>query len=420
MEAQTIIVRALQAQVGGTGTDVAKDSLAGKLDTAGQLWSEFSGKLAASTGTMTLTEQLINGMVITLGQLNAALEPEATTDLFQKRLDIMMQIAGLENRIEAGGDTAATGRLKARLAGLQKQADALFGDITGQASKANEESLRASDAHEKSQLKIKQDGLALQATAEEDYRNNQILAELVFLEKREAFAIEQAKKIADMNRKAFIDDAEMGMAFAKLKADNDKKVAGEKEKQQKEQLTALGDLTTNLGAVLGEQNALFKASAITQAIINTHNAATGAYAALAPIPIIGPALGGAAAGVALAAGFKNVQAIASAREQGGTLAPGQSSTIAERGKLEIITPQNATRVQTANQMRSIMGEQGGGNNVTLNVIDQSSGSKEFTQETKSDGEIILLIRNTVSADIATSNTQIDKSLSGRGQARQRA
>jgi DNA gyrase/topoisomerase IV subunit A len=306
------------------------------------------------------------------------------------------------------------------LAGLEIQAFSLFGDISRQASAENVESLKASDAHEKSQLKIKQDGLELQATAEEDYRNKQILAELAFLEKREAFAIEQAKKIADINRKAFIDDAEMGMTFAKLKADNDKKVAVEKERQQKDQLSALGDLTTNLGAVLGEQNALFKASAITQAIINTHNAATGAYAALAPIPIVGPALGGAAAGVALAAGFKNVQAIASAREQGGNLSTGQASTVAERDQLEVFIPSSNGKVKTANQLASLSGNGGGGNNVTLNVIDQSSGSKEFTQETKSDGEIILLIRNTVSADISTSNTQIDKSLSGRGQARQRA
>ncbi|MDB4261684.1 phage tail length tape measure family protein, partial [bacterium] len=65
MKAQAIIVAALKAQVGGAGEAVAKDSLAGKIDTAGQLWSEFSAKLADSTGTFTATERLLSGVVNT-------------------------------------------------------------------------------------------------------------------------------------------------------------------------------------------------------------------------------------------------------------------------------------------------------------------------------------------------------------------
>lgn len=48
---------------------------------------------------------------------------------------------------------------------------------------------------------------------------------------------------------------------------------------------------------------------IAQAIMNTYESATGAYNAMASIPYVGPALGAAAAAMAIVAGLKNVQAI---------------------------------------------------------------------------------------------------------------
>lgn len=54
-----------------------------------------------------------------------------------------------------------------------------------------------------------------------------------------------------------------------------------------------------------------KAAAITQAVVNTYQAANAAYAAMAGIPYIGPALGAAAAAAAIAAGMANVSAIRS-------------------------------------------------------------------------------------------------------------
>ncbi|MFN7725148.1 MAG: hypothetical protein ACK5QH_08775 [Rubrivivax sp.] len=64
-----------------------------------------------------------------------------------------------------------------------------------------------------------------------------------------------------------------------------------------------------------------KIAGISEAVINTYRSATGAYAALAPIPIVGPALGAAAAGVAIAAGLANVNAIRSAQFGSSTSAP---------------------------------------------------------------------------------------------------
>lgn len=57
--------------------------------------------------------------------------------------------------------------------------------------------------------------------------------------------------------------------------------------------------------------AIGKAAAISQAIIETYKSATSAYAAMAGIPYVGPALGAAAAAAAIAAGMANVAQIRS-------------------------------------------------------------------------------------------------------------
>jgi tape measure domain-containing protein len=57
--------------------------------------------------------------------------------------------------------------------------------------------------------------------------------------------------------------------------------------------------------------AIGKAAAIAQAVISTYQSATSAYAAMAGIPVVGPALGAVAAAAAVAAGLANVAAIRS-------------------------------------------------------------------------------------------------------------
>lgn len=176
-------------------------------------------------------------------------------------------------------------------------------------------------------------------------------------------------------------------------------------------LKTLDDTTSNLKTALGENNALYKAAAITQTIIETYKGAQAAFSALAPIPIVGPALGAAAAAAAVAGGLARVGQIRSAREQGGNLAAGQVSTIAERGKPEVIMPAGASRVRTAEQMRQIMGE-GGKNNGTpqISVINQTTGRIDSVQQEQDDeGRITLLIREVVSGDLQDSNSRITKS-----------
>jgi hypothetical protein len=85
-----------------------------------------------------------------------------------------------------------------------------------------------------------------------------------------------------------------------------------------------------LGEAFGEDNeklakAAFdtqKAAGIAETIINTYKSAQAAYASLAGIPVIGPALGAAAAGAAIVAGIANVKKISNQKFQGGGVSSG--------------------------------------------------------------------------------------------------
>lgn len=77
------------------------------------------------------------------------------------------------------------------------------------------------------------------------------------------------------------------------------------------------------GMMNSKSRAMFevgKAGAIAEAVINTYTAATGAFKALAGIPIIGPALGAAAAAAAVVAGMANVSRIRATQFGGGAAA----------------------------------------------------------------------------------------------------
>lgn len=87
------------------------------------------------------------------------------------------------------------------------------------------------------------------------------------------------------------------------------------QQQQEAQLQTASDFFGQLTQLQKSENSkiavIGKAAAISKAIIDTYTAATGAYASLASIPYVGPALGAAAAAAAITAGMANVQAIRS-------------------------------------------------------------------------------------------------------------
>ena len=87
---------------------------------------------------------------------------------------------------------------------------------------------------------------------------------------------------------------------------------------------SLSNLSTLMNSHSRKAFELGKASAIVNTIINTREAAMGAFKALAWIPGVGPALGAAAAATAIAAGAMNVQQIKSQSFNGGGSLSGSS------------------------------------------------------------------------------------------------
>jgi hypothetical protein len=113
-----------------------------------------------------------------------------------------------------------------------------------------------------------------------------------------------------INEKAYNEGVE---ANANARIEIDKKEAAAKI----ENAMKISALLSGLSDVVGKETAAGKAFAVASATIDTYLAATKAYQSMSGIPIVGPALGAVAAGVAIAGGIKNVKAIMGVKVPGG-------------------------------------------------------------------------------------------------------
>lgn len=102
-------------------------------------------------------------------------------------------------------------------------------------------------------------------------------------------------------------------ANAEARMEIDKKEAAAKV----ENAMKISALLSGLSDVVGKETAAGKAFAVASATIDTYLAATKAYQSMAGIPIVGPALGAVAAGVAIAGGIKNVKSILAVKTPAG-------------------------------------------------------------------------------------------------------
>ena len=125
--------------------------------------------------------------------------------------------------------------------------------------------------------------------------------------------IEQAKKYGEDT--SILEKAQ-GAELLSIKDANTKASIelAEKEAEAKRQnLAKVGNALGSFAQLAGKETAAGKALAISQALISTYQSAQSSYASLAPIPIVGPALGIAAAGAAVAGGLKQIQSIKSVK-----------------------------------------------------------------------------------------------------------
>jgi hypothetical protein len=214
---------------------------------------------------------------------------------------------------------------------------------------------------------------------------------------------------AEISNKILDDEAKKQEDVRKESIATEIAIANAKAKVIDDGIEGQRNMTTDLKNTLGEQNDLYKASAIVTATINTYQAATGAFAAMAAIPIVGPALGAVAAGLAITAGLANVAAISGAREQGGYMTAGGAYQMAERGKAEVIVPAGNSIAKTANQMRDIMGQSGGGGVTGVTIVNNTTGRVDnATTEVDNEGMLHVIIDEYVSAALLTQDSTIAK------------
>lgn len=185
------------------------------------------------------------------------------------------------------------------------------------------------------------------------------------------------------------------------------------------------DLTSVVGTFAGEQSSAYKAMfavskavAIAQALINAPKTASDAYSAMAGIPIVGPALGIAAAGAALTAQMAQVASIRSvslpgfatggyvsgagtgtsdsimARLSDGEFVVNAAATKRNRALLEAINSNE--RVSVAGGGGSVVSTQSASStqapvvtqpNVTVNLIEDRSRAGTVDQRTGDDGQL---------------------------------
>lgn len=111
-----------------------------------------------------------------------------------------------------------------------------------------------------------------------------------------------------------------------LKIKYAKSSAAQSKLIQESTLTVTRDVLSSAASLFGEQSTAGKAMAVAAATIDTYKAANSAYAAMAGIPIVGPALGIAAAAAAVISGIANVKNILAVDPEGSTSASVSTST----------------------------------------------------------------------------------------------
>ena len=263
--------------------------------------------------------------------------------------------------------------LKANLINLETAKLTKAKEVTSQIIALNAEAAAAAQAL-KDEQKLKDD----EAQAAEDLKAAELKtlkeeiknAEAVTEDERRALEIE---KVTEHYDKLIAEAKRLGLAtvglekgktnalkkFNKETAENEISWS-EMTSDQKADIAKKG--FNDLATILGEETAAGKAAAIASATISTFQSANASYNSLAGIPIIGPALGFAAAGAAVVSGFAQVKAITATKlpSLAGKSAPsagGGTPSAPSMGSAPQPPAFNVVGASETNQLAGAIGEQ---------------------------------------------------------------
>ena len=232
----------------------------------------------------------------------------AVTDALANRLGVLAQIEGFRSEQKANDLaldreqielTNSKGESESRLSIERKR----FNAEQIEDELARLEALKEIDLLEAEQETIRLEAIVENANAETQAKIDAQIALDEFLEQSRQTGITRDTEIKD--------------AKGKIAAENSKNEIKWSELTQEEKLKIISKGFSDLSSILGEESAAGKAAAIAGATIDTFQSATSSYNSLSVIPVIGPALGAAAAGAAIASGLATVKKIASTKVPGG-------------------------------------------------------------------------------------------------------
>jgi len=144
------------------------------------------------------------------------------------------------------------------------------------------------------------------------------------VEEMEIFKLNSVRTISSQIQEERRKELEAEMAnslekrrIAKEEADAIIALEEKKKKAREDALTATASTLGQISELFGQQTAAGKAAAIAEATIQTYLSAQKAYSSTVGIPIVGPVLAPINAGLAIAAGIKNIKAITAVKTPDG-------------------------------------------------------------------------------------------------------
>jgi len=149
-----------------------------------------------------------------------------------------------------------------------------------------------------------------------------------------ATSVTKTKALQDQEKQGLVGVAEVRERISKAEEELDAK----KKKNQEDALTATAATLGNIAELFGKQTAAGKAAAIAEATIQTFLSAQKAYTSTIGIPVVGPVLAPINAGLAIAAGFKNIKSIASVKVPNDTGGGGNTPSGGGGGAGAVMSP----------------------------------------------------------------------------------
>lgn len=229
------------------------------------------------------------------------------------------------------------------------------------------------------------------ALTEEEFSAQQLVAK----QNQTAALIELDKEFYKSSTENELAYAQATLAISKNKADEDKKISAARIEVEKQTVSGLIGITQQAQQAAGEQTQAGKALAIAGTTISTYQGATQAFTSLSAIPIVGPALGTIAAGLAIANGLANVKRISetNAAAGGGTFyTKGPTMLLVgdnPNGREKVTVEPIGTRGKTTISRNSNLVKMAGGGTL---MTDGGAAFNEVTQAVNNQLNLSELIR----------------------------